>query len=66
MIELTEDQILEWIEGTSDKSEPPSVTKARFEKTFGLGTPRDVYSKMERSFSLAMVRWHIKKSASNK
>jgi hypothetical protein len=57
---LTEAEILTWIEGTAARNETAAVTKARFSKAFGLGTPREIYKEMERSFDQAMCAWAIK------
>ncbi|MDP2047934.1 MAG: hypothetical protein Q8K33_03440 [Cypionkella sp.] len=62
---LTEAEILSWIEGTAEKNEATSITKARFEKAFGLGTPKDIYKEMERSFDQEMVLWAMKKGKLN-
>lgn len=62
---LTEEEILSWIEGTAEKNEASSITKARFAKAFGLGTPKDVYKEMERNFDQAMFLWAMKKGKLN-
>lgn len=61
---LTTEQLLEWLRATSAPDEPPNVTQARFQKTFGLGTPRAVFKEMEANFLQALIYFaHSKRSS---
>lgn len=59
-------EILEWIEVTCPSSDTPDQVRAKFNKIFGLGTPRPILREIEQSFMMAMIARQAKLSRRNR